>query len=276
MNEQALFDAQELSLQYDKQRIVDNLSLRIQPHKITVLIGPNGCGKSTLLKGLARQLPATNGQLLFNGQAIASQSTKSVAKALGILPQSPTTFESITVAELVALGRYPHQQLFQQWSAADQKALDTALAYTQLTDFIHSPVDTLSGGQRQRAWIAMTLAQQTPTLLLDEPTTYLDLAHQIDILNLLQFLNKTQQRSVVMVLHDLNLACRYADELIVMKAGTVVAQGSPQSIMTPTLLQSVFNLDCHIINDPLSATPLCIPHVDNPFFQQFSISEEAQ
>ncbi len=180
-----------------------------------------------------------------------------------MLPQSPTTFEGITVAELVSLGRYPHQNFFQQWSDSDQAALELALAQTQLSDFANHNVDALSGGQRQRAWIAMTLAQETATILLDEPTTYLDLAHQIDILNLLKTLNVSHNRSIIMVLHDINLACRYADELLVLKAGRLITRGSPNEIITSELMHNVFGLACDIMPDPLSNTPMCIPHLVN-------------
>lgn len=258
-----VFDTQELSLGYGHSTIVDSLSTTIAAESITVLIGPNGCGKSTLLRGLARLLSSFSGQVLLNGEAIHRQSTKDVAKQLSVLPQSPTTFEGITVAELVSLGRYPHQSFFQQWSDTDQRALERALTQTQLTAFANHHVDALSGGQRQRAWIAMTLAQETATILLDEPTTYLDLAHQIDVLNLLKTLNIHDKRSIVMVLHDVNLACRYADEIIVLSDGHLVTRGVPDAVITPELMQSVFGLDCDVINDPISHTPMCIPHMAN-------------
>lgn len=258
-----IFQTKNLQLGYDKKTIVKDLSATIDAEKITVLIGPNGCGKSTFLRGLARLLSPFSGEVLLNGKAIHKQTTKDVAKQLAMLPQSPTTFEGITVAELVSLGRYPHQSFFQQWSDADQQALEQALAQTKLTDFANRKVDALSGGQRQRAWIAMTLAQETATILLDEPTTYLDLAHQIDILNLLKTLNIKHKRSIVMVLHDVNLACRYADELLVMRAGELITRGNPNTVITAELMQSVFGLSCDIITDPLAKTPMCIPHLPN-------------
>ncbi len=258
-----IFETKNLELGYDKKAIVKNLSVAIEAEKITVLIGPNGCGKSTLLRGLARLLAPFSGQVLLDGKYIHSQPTKAVAKQLAMLAQGPTTFERITVAELVSLGRYPHQSFFQQWSSADQAALELALAQTQLSEFANCEVDALSGGQRQRAWIAMTLAQETPTILLDEPTTYLDLAHQIDILNLLKKLNVQHHRNIIMVLHDINLACRYADELLVLHAGKLVARGAPNAVITAELMQSVFGLACDILPDPISQTPLCIPHAAN-------------
>lgn len=255
-----IFDIKNLSLAYDSKTIIHDLSLAIKAGNITVLLGANGCGKSTLLRGLARLLPPKSGQIMLNGKAIAEQNTKAIAQQLGILPQSPTTFEGITVTELVSLGRYPHQSLFQQWSDTDQQALEKALKQTHLTEFANTAVDAMSGGQRQRAWIAMTLAQETPTLLLDEPTTFLDLAHQIEILNLLRNLNRRHQRSIVMVLHDINLACRYADELVLLKEGRIVNIGNPSEVITSDNMADVFELACDIAPDPITATPMVIPH----------------
>ena len=247
-----------LSLAYDKERIIDELDLRVQPGRITALVGPNGCGKSTLLRGLSRLLPAESGAVLLDGQAIHELPSKEVARRLGILPQSPVAPEGLTVRELVVQGRYPHQGWMQRWRPEDEQAVQEALGLTKTTDLADRPLDTLSGGQRQRAWIAMTLAQETEILLLDEPTTFLDMAYQIEVLDLLVELNQ-RGRTVVMVLHDLNLACRYAHHLVAMKGGQVVAQGAPKWIVTPALVREVFGLAAHIIEDPISGTPLCIP-----------------
>ncbi|QYO64594.1 ABC transporter ATP-binding protein [Leptolyngbya sp. 7M] len=233
----------QLTLAYDKAIVIRDLDLMIPAGQITALVGPNGCGKSTLLRGLARLLKPLKGTVYLDSASIFRLSTKEVAKQLGILPQSPTAPEGLTVRELVAQGRYPHQSWLQQWSAEDDRFLEQALAITSMVELANRPLDTLSGGQRQRAWIAMTLAQNTPILLLDEPTTFLDLAHQIEILDLLYELNQTEGRTIVMVLHDLNQACRYADHLIAVKNGGVYAQGIPTNIMTETMVQEVFGVE---------------------------------
>ncbi|MEL7316430.1 MAG: ABC transporter ATP-binding protein [Cyanobacteria bacterium J06559_3] len=249
----------KLTLAYDGKAIIETLDLAIPAGKITVLVGPNGCGKSTLLKGLGRLLRPQGGVVYLDSASIFKLPTKVVAKQLGLLPQGPTAPEGLTVRELVAQGRYPHQSWFQQWSQEDERQVEAALAITELQDLAARPIDSLSGGQRQRAWIAMTLAQNTQILLLDEPTTFLDLAHQIEVLDLLYDLNQREGRTIVIVLHELNQACRYADHLIAMKAGQVYAQGKPQEVMTETLVQEVFDLDCRIVEDPIAGTPLCIP-----------------
>ncbi|HEY9763908.1 MAG TPA: ABC transporter ATP-binding protein [Trichocoleus sp.] len=249
----------KLSLSYDGNPIVQDLDLVIPKEQVTMLVGPNGCGKSTLLRGLARLLKPKGGTVYLEGDAIAHLPTKVLAQRLGILPQSPTAPEGLTVRELVAQGRYPHQTWLQQWSKEDEWKVEEAIAITHLETFANRPLDTLSGGQRQRAWIAMALAQNTAVLLLDEPTTYLDLAHQIEVLDLLADLNHSQGKTIVMVLHDLNLACRYADHLIALKQGKVYAQGAPASIMTETLVTQVFGLESKIMPDPIAGTPLCIP-----------------
>jgi iron complex transport system ATP-binding protein len=250
---------QNLTLAYERAAIVQELSLAIPAGQITALVGANGCGKSTLLKGLARLLKPTSGAVYLDGKVISSQSTKSVARQLGMLPQSPVAPEGLTVKDLVAQGRYPYQNWMQQWSTRDEQQVQRALEITDLVDMSDRPLDTLSGGQRQRAWIAMTLAQDTQILLLDEPTTFLDLAHQIEILDLLHDLNQQQGRTIVMVLHDLNHACRYADYLVAMKFGKVFAAGEPRSLMTATFVREVFGLECRIYSDPVTGTPMCIP-----------------
>jgi iron complex transport system ATP-binding protein len=250
---------QNLSLAYAGTVIIRELSLTIPPRQITALVGANGCGKSTLLRGLARLLKPTQGAVYLDGKSIVQRSTKAIAQQLGLLPQSPVAPEGLTVKDLVAQGRYPYQNWMQQWSAQDEHYVEQALAITDLTKLSDRTLDTLSGGQRQRAWIAMTLAQDTPILLLDEPTTFLDLAHQVEVLDLLYELNQQQGRTIVMVLHDLNQACRYADYLVAVKAGGVFASGKPQEVMTEDLVREVFNLECRIYPDPIMGTPMCIP-----------------
>jgi iron complex transport system ATP-binding protein len=255
----ANLQAENLALAYDSTLIISDLQVTIPAGKITVLVGPNGCGKSTLLRGLARLLYPKRGHVYLDGKAIHAIPTKQLAKQIGILPQSPVAPEGLTVQELVAQGRYPHQSWFQQWSAEDEQVTQQALSTTRMTDFAARPVDTLSGGQRQRAWIAMTLAQQTEILLLDEPTTFLDLAYQIEVLDLLQELNE-HGRTIIMVLHDLNQACRYAHHLIAMREGKIVVQGEPSVVMTEEMVQTVFGVDARIVSDPVTGTPMCIPN----------------
>lgn len=249
----------QLSLAYDGNTIISDLNLAIPAGQITVLVGPNGCGKSTLLKGLGRLLKPKSGIVYLDSTSIFKLSTKAVAKQMGLLPQGPSAPEGLTVRELVAQGRYPHQSWLKQWSFEDEQQVEAALTITELQNLSERPVDSLSGGQRQRAWIAMTLAQNTQILLLDEPTTFLDLAHQIEVLDLLYDLNQQERRTIVIVLHELNHACRYADHLVAMKAGQVFAQGTPRAVMTEALVKEVFDLDCRIIDDPVAGTPLCIP-----------------
>lgn len=253
-------ETRQLTLSYGERNIIEGLDVNIPRGKITVFIGSNGCGKSTLLRSLARLLKPKGGAILLDGEAIAKRSTKEVAKRLAILPQGPTAPEGLSVLQLVKQGRYPYQSWLQQWSEEDEKMVTRALEATQLTSLANRPVDSLSGGQRQRAWIAMTLAQGTETILLDEPTTYLDMSHQIEILDLLFELNETEQRTIVMVLHDLNLACRYAHHIIAVNNQTVVAEGAPEDVMTQDLVRTVFQMDCEITLDPLYGTPMCIPY----------------
>ena len=249
----------KLTLAYDQVSIVKDLSAAIPRGKITALVGPNGCGKSTLLRGLARLLKPQSGVVYLDGESIAKLPTRDVAKRLGVLPQAPVAPEGLTVRELVAQGRYPHQSWLQQWSQDDEALTDRALRMTDMEELGDRPLDTLSGGQRQRAWIAMTLAQDTDILLLDEPTTFLDLAHQLEVLDLLYDLNQTQKHTIVMVLHDLNQASRYADYLMVMRQGKIFAQGTPVEVMTEAMVLEVFGLESRVVADPVVGTPMCIP-----------------
>lgn len=251
---------EQLTLSYDTVSIIDALNLDIELGQITALVGPNGCGKSTLLRGLARLLAPKAGAVLLDGTAIHKLPTKALATQLGILPQSPVAPEGLTVRELVAQGRYPHQRWFQQWSEADEYATNQALEITNMTGWSERSVDTLSGGQRQRAWIAMTLAQETTILLLDEPTTYLDMAHQIEVLHLLERLNREAGRTIVMVVHDLNHAARYAHQIVAMNQGQIVAVGKPVEVMTPVTVRAVFGVEADIVPDPRTGAPLCIPY----------------
>ncbi|CAH0119997.1 putative siderophore transport system ATP-binding protein YusV [Paenibacillus sp. CECT 9249] len=250
----------QLTLTYGEQNIIEGLDLHIPIGEITVLIGSNGCGKSTLLRSLARLLKPKEGVILLDGKAIAKQSTKEVAKRLAILPQGPNAPDGLTVLQLVKQGRYPHQSWLKQWSEEDERMVAKALEATKLTALADHPLDSLSGGQRQRAWIAMTLAQGTETILLDEPTTYLDMSHQMEILDLLFELNSAEKRTIVMVLHDLNLACRYAHHIVAVHNRTVHAEGRPEEVMTEQLVRTVFDMECRMILDPLYGTPMCIPY----------------
>lgn len=249
----------KLTLAYDGVSIIKSLDLEIPLEKITTLVGPNGCGKSTLLRGLARLLKPRTGAVYLDGADIFKLSTKAVAKRLGILPQSPVAPEGLTVRDLVAQGRYPYQNWLQQWSKEDERLVEKALVTTGMIELADRALDTLSGGQRQRAWIAMALAQDTEILLLDEPTTFLDLAHQVEVLDLLYELNQSEGRTIVMVLHDLNQACRYADHLVAVRQGQVYAQGEPVQVVTEAIVHEVFGLECRIIPDPVAGTPMCVP-----------------
>ncbi|WP_281435457.1 ABC transporter ATP-binding protein [Sinorhizobium sp. BG8] len=247
-----------MTIGYDRNTISTDLSVSIPDGSFTVIVGPNACGKSTLLRALSRLLAPSSGEVILDGKSIAHTPAKEVARRLGFLPQSSIAPDGITVVDLVARGRYPHQSFFRQWSRADEKAVIAAMEATRVTDLSDRPVDELSGGQRQRVWVAMALAQQTPILLLDEPTTFLDIAHQIELLDLLHDLNAAG-RTIVAVLHDLNQACRYATHLIAMRQGRIANQGSPGDVVTEQLVEDVFGLPCVIIDDPVSSTPLIVP-----------------
>lgn len=253
-------ETKNLSLSYGETLIINELDLKIPKGEITVFIGGNGCGKSTLLRSIARLLKPKSGSVLLEGEAIAKLSTRKVARKMAILPQSPVAPEALTVLQLVKQGRYPHQTWLKQWSKEDEKKVNDALKATRLEDLKERTVDSLSGGQRQRAWIAMTLAQDTDIILLDEPTTYLDMTHQIEILDLLFELNEKQKRTVVMVLHDLNLACRYAHNVVAIKDQKVYAQGKPEYVINCNLVKAVFDMNCEVTIDPIFGTPLCIPY----------------
>ena len=256
--------ADGVTLAYGERVVVDGLDLDVLPGKVTAVIGPNGCGKSTVLRALGRLLKPTAGQVVLDGKRIDRTPTREVAKVIALLPQSPTAPEGLTVADLVARGRHPHQAWYRQWSSDDESAVATALDRTGIADLADRPIDELSGGQRQRAWISMALAQGTDLLLLDEPTTYLDLSHQVEVLELVRRLNREADRTVVMVLHDLNLAARYADHLIAMRDGRIVAAGDPSAVVTESLLAEVFSLAARVIPDPVSGSPLVVPIGSGP------------
>ncbi|MEW2078951.1 ABC transporter ATP-binding protein [Streptomyces sp. NPDC012403] len=250
--------ARGVTVGYGARTVIDDLDVAIPPGLVTTIIGPNGCGKSTLLRTLARLLKPAKGSVVLDGDDIARLRTRDVAKKLGLLPQAPVAPEGLTVADLVARGRHPHQSWLRQWSSDDAAVVERALAMTGVSDLADRAVDTLSGGQRQRVWISMTLAQGTDLLLLDEPTTYLDLAHAIDVLDLVNDLHESGC-TVVMVLHDLNLATRYSDNLVVMRAGSILAQGHPRDVITAELLDEAFGLRAKVIDDPVGDRPLIVP-----------------
>ncbi|RBY92826.1 ABC transporter ATP-binding protein [Blastococcus sp. TF02A-30] len=251
--------ADSVRLAYDERVVVDDLDLELTEGSFTAIVGPNGCGKSTLLRALGRLMRPTSGRVLLDGREIARTPTREVAKVLGLLPQAPVAPEGLTVADLVARGRHPHQNWLRQWSRDDEAVVAEALEWTDMAGLGDRPVDALSGGQRQRAWISMALAQGTDLLLLDEPTTYLDLSHQIDVLELVGRLHAERGRTVVVVLHDLNLAARYAQRLVAMKDGALVASGTPAEVLTEQLLADVFDLDARILPDPVTGTPMVVP-----------------
>ncbi|GGW46452.1 ABC transporter ATP-binding protein [Streptomyces caelestis] len=250
--------ARGVTVGYGARTVIDDLDVAIPPGVVTTIIGPNGCGKSTLLRTLSRLLKPSKGTVVLDGDDIARLRTRDVARKLGLLPQAPVAPEGLTVADLVARGRHPHQSWLRQWSSDDADVVERALAMTGVSDLADRPVDALSGGQRQRVWISMTLAQGTDLLLLDEPTTYLDLAHAMDVLDLVDDLHESGC-TVVMVLHDLNLAARYSDNLIVMRAGSILAQGHPRDVLTAELLHEAFGLHAKVIDDPVGDRPLIVP-----------------
>ncbi|MCW4354483.1 ABC transporter ATP-binding protein [Hoyosella sp. YIM 151337] len=251
--------ADNVTLSYGDRIVIEDLSLDIPTGGITTIIGPNGCGKSTLLRALGRLLKPRAGTVTLDGKLITSMRTKEVARVLGMLPQAPIAPEGLTVADLVSRGRHPHQSWVRQWSSDDEKEVSAALELTGISDLADRPINELSGGQRQRVWISMALAQGTDILLLDEPTTYLDLSHAIDVLDLIDQLHDGMGRTVVMVLHDLNLAVRYSDHLVVMKDGRIIAQGRPRDVITAQLLATAFGLRATVIDDPASDAPLIVP-----------------
>ncbi|KZE91886.1 ABC transporter ATP-binding protein [Microbacterium sp. TNHR37B] len=248
-----------LTTSYDGRQVLHGVDIAFPPSAVTVVLGANASGKSTLLRTLARLLPPTSGAVTLDGDDLRNLHAKALARRIGLLPQSSTAPPGITVGELVARGRYPHQRLLQQWSADDADAVTAAVTATGMEDLVNRPLDELSGGQRQRAWIALLLAQETPVLLLDEPTTYLDIAHQLDVLELIRDLNRTQGRTVVMVLHDLDQACRYADELIVLKDGRIVATGAPAEVMTAELVAHAFGIEAEVQPHPRTGHPMVLP-----------------
>lgn len=250
--------AEGVTVGYGGRTVIDDLDVAIPPGVITTIIGPNGCGKSTLLRTLTRLLKPAKGSVVLDGEDIGRLRTRDVAKKLGLLPQAPVAPEGLTVADLVARGRHPHQSWLRQWSSDDADVVERALAMTGVSELADRPVDSLSGGQRQRVWISMTLAQGTDLLLLDEPTTYLDLAHAIDVLDLVDDLHETGC-TVVMVLHDLNLAARYSDNLVVMRDGSILEQGHPRDVITPELLHRAFGLRAEVIDTPAGGGPLIVP-----------------
>lgn len=255
----AILRGEGLTLRYDAREISHDLDIAIPAGRISIIVGPNACGKSTLLRALSRLLVPASGRILLHGRDLRDWKARDLARAMSLLPQSSIAPQGISVAELVARGRYPHQSLLRQWSVEDEQAVAAAMADTRITDLADRPVDALSGGQRQRVWLAMTLAQDSPVMLLDEPTTYLDIAHQLELLDLCRHLNRKKERTLVMVLHDLNLAARYADHMIAMKPGAIVASGTPSQVLTRERIAQVFGMDSLVMPDPVTGAPMVVP-----------------
>lgn len=253
-------ETKDLSIAYDDHLVVDSLNLSIREGEITSIIGPNGCGKSTVLKTIGRIIKKQKGMVYLDGEDIAKISTREIAKKMAILPQTPTAPSGLTVKELVSYGRYPHQKGFGKLTTEDKEIVEWAITVTKLNEFQHREIDSLSGGQRQRVWIAMALAQQTDLILLDEPTTYLDMAHQLEVLELLKELNNTQECTIVMVLHDLNLASRFSDMIVAVNGGTIKASGSPKEVITKENLKEVFQIDATIVLEPIHDCPVCLTY----------------
>jgi iron complex transport system ATP-binding protein len=264
----AVLKAADVTLKYEQRTVIEGLSAVIPESEVTMIVGANACGKSTLLRGLSRLLKPASGSVTLDGKDIHSRPAREVARTLGLLPQHPTAPDGISVRDLVGRGRYPHQGFFRGWSADDDDAVRRAMEATDTLQLAERNVDELSGGQRQRVWIAMALAQETEVLLLDEPTTYLDLAHQVEVLDLVTDLNRRNGTTVAIVLHDLNLAARYADHVIALKAGSIVAEGAATDVITEQLVRDVFGLESRVVADPISGTPLIIPvgrhHASDP------------
>ncbi|MUG69012.1 ATP-binding cassette domain-containing protein [Paenibacillus campinasensis] len=243
---------------YDKKIIIDGMDVEIPSNKISVIIGANGCGKSTLLKSFSRLVKPDEGCILLDGKEILSYPSKSLARIMGLLPQAPVIPEGITVFDLVSRGRYPHRSLLQRLGEADMKAIEEAMNIMGVSEIANRNIDELSGGQRQRVWIALALAQQTDILLLDEPTTFLDIAYQVEILDRLTDLNLQRGTTIVMVLHDINLAARYGDYIFAIESGKLIAQGKPADVISPELVRAVFHVDCTVIRDPVFNSPVII------------------
>lgn len=253
------FQTEEIVAGYDNKTILHSINVEIPSNRMNVIIGANACGKSTLLKTMARLIKPQSGNVILDGKAIDKIPPKKLARVLGILPQSPLVPEGITVTDLVGRGRYPHQSLFSSWTKKDYEAVAEAMEIMDITDLANRNIDELSGGQRQRVWIAMALTQQTDILFLDEPTTFLDIAYQVEILDLLTDLNRKYGTTIVMVLHDINLSARYADHIFALRKGKLIAEGNPSTVITSKLVKEVFGLDCTVIEDPISQSPLVIP-----------------
>ncbi|MGV2622699.1 ABC transporter ATP-binding protein [Halobacillus sp. ACCC02827] len=251
---------EQVGIAYGDHHVVRDLDLDIPENQITTIIGPNGCGKSTILKALARIHSVQEGSIYLDGKAIKKESTKEIAKKMGVLPQTPKAPSGLTVSELVSYGRYPHQKGFGKLSDHDREVIQWALEITGVEEFSNRSIDALSGGQRQRVWIAMALAQETELLILDEPTTYLDLAHQLEVLKLLEQLNREEGRTIVMVIHDLNHAARFADYIVALRGGKVIREGTPEDVIRKDVLKEVFQIDAEVVQDPRTNRPICLTY----------------